>query len=126
MNSTRKQIKETFVAAFPGVKCTFDNQTVVPSFVYQDGPAIEKVQALLAPFGIQIIRVINANLLGFTAQAYLKKYVNTDNSFARRGIIEGYIVPDSLCSLEEKAQATAYAQSLDASTMEAIVQVATH
>jgi len=126
MNITQKrQIKAVFQNAFPGIKCGFDSQTVVESFVYQDGTCIEKVQALLAPFNVQIVRYINANLLGYTAQSYLGKWVNTDNSFATRGFTKGYITP-TLCTIDEANAATAYAQSLDASTMEAIVEVATH
>jgi len=118
MNSTtRKEIKATFTSAFPGVKCTFDTKTVEPSFVYQDGPALQEVQTLLASYGIQIIRVINAGTLGRVAARFLNKFVNADNTFARRGFIEGYIVPDHCCTFEQKEQATVYAMSLNVSEM---------
>jgi hypothetical protein len=117
MTQEQKQIKETFIAAFPGVKCTFDNKTVESSFVYQDGPALQEVQMLLAAYGIQVIRVINAGALGRVAARYLGKFVNADNTFARRGFIEGYITPDHCCTFEQKEQATAYAMSLNASEM---------
>lgn len=123
--TTKRQIKAVFQNAFPNVKCGFDSQTVIESFIYQDGPCIEKVQAVLAPFNVQIVRYINANLLGFAAQSFLKKWVNSDNSFATRGFTKGYVAP-ILCTIDEANAATAYAQSLDASTMEAIVEVATH
>jgi hypothetical protein len=111
--STIQAMKQVFQATYPGVKCAVDTKTVEPAFIYQDGPALQEVQALLAPFRIQVIRLLNAAALGKVAAAHLHKFVNANNSFSRRGFIEGYIVFDHCCTFAEKQATTEYAMSLD-------------
>jgi hypothetical protein len=124
MTHTVKQIKamkETFKAAYPDVKCMFDKNTMVPSFVYQDGPALSKVQALLAPFGVQVIRVINARILGAVARKYLDKaYVTVlDSTNIRRGFHEGNLL---YVNGHDEIKIMDCAQSMDASEMWALVK----